>query len=143
MLYPTWFPTRPKSTVVRPVLEYASPVWVPHRQTDIKTLNQVQRRAARYVFNDYHTRTPGCVNDMIYELGLESLEDRHYVARHCLLNKIQHGLVDTDSAAYLKPSDSRKRNHTAFFSKSAPTARFTSTSSFQGPSGNGTCYYPQ
>ena len=49
------------TSVVRPVLEYASPMWDPYRQADIKALEQVQRREARYVYNDYTSRTPGCV----------------------------------------------------------------------------------
>ena len=72
------------TTVVRTVLEYASPVWDPHRQTTIKTLDQVQRRAAGCLFN--MNITPGCITDTIHEVGWESLEDRRYMARHCLLN---------------------------------------------------------
>ena len=60
------------TSVVRPVLEYASPVWNPYRQADIKAPEQVQRRAARYVYNDYTSRTQGCVIDMVNELGWES-----------------------------------------------------------------------
>ena len=48
-------------------------------------------------------------------MNLGGLKDMRYVAKHCLLYKIQHCLVDIDSAAYLKPSDSRTRNQTAFF----------------------------
>ncbi|MEW8547040.1 MAG: reverse transcriptase domain-containing protein, partial [Candidatus Thiodiazotropha sp.] len=103
------------TTVVRPVLEYASPVWDPHRQADIKVLDQVQRRAARYVCNDYSSRSPGCVTDMIHELGWESLEERRRMARLSLLYKIHHGLVDMDQQAYLRPGDSRTRGHKGFF----------------------------
>ena len=35
--------------VVRPILEYASPVWYLHSSGDIKQLESVQRRAARWV----------------------------------------------------------------------------------------------
>ena len=75
------------TTVVRPVMEYAAP----YRQADIKALEEVQRRAARYVFNDYTTRTPGCVTDMVKDLEWESLHDRQQISRLCLLYKIQHG----------------------------------------------------
>ena len=81
--------------MVRPVLEYASTVWDPHRQGNIKGLDQVQRRAARYVCNDYTSRNPGCVTTMIKDIGWESLQDRRCIAR--LLYKMQHGLVDVDS----------------------------------------------
>ena len=56
------------TSVVRPVLEYAAPMWDPYRQADIKALEQVQRRAARYVYNDYTSRTSGCVTEMVNEL---------------------------------------------------------------------------
>ena len=103
------------TSVVRPVLEYASPVWDPYHEADIKALEQVQRRAARYVYNDYTSRTPGCVTDMVNELGWESLQDRRQISRLCLLYKSHHGLVDIDKTAYLKPGDSRTRSHTGFY----------------------------
>ena len=43
---------------VRPTLEYCSSVWDPHTKTNIDRLEQVQRRAARLVTNNFsrHTR---------------------------------------------------------------------------------------
>ena len=38
------------TTIVRPAVEYASTDWDPHRQKHIKAVEQVQRRAARYVW---------------------------------------------------------------------------------------------
>ena len=76
------------STMVRPVLEYSATVWDPHLQKDIKSLEQVQRRAARYVYNDYTSRTPGCVKAMVKDIGWESLQDRRYTARLSLLYKM-------------------------------------------------------
>ena len=103
------------STMVRPVLDYASSVWDLHLQSDIKTLEQVQRRAARYVCNDYTTHTPGCVTAMVEDIGWENLQDRRYTARLSLLYKIQHGLVDIKSSQYLRPSDSRTRGQRGLF----------------------------
>ena len=88
------------TSVVRPVLEYAAPVWDPYRQADIKALEQVKGRAARYVYNDYTSRTPGCVTEMVNELGWESLQDRRQISRLSLLYKAHHGLVDLDKATY-------------------------------------------
>ena len=36
--------------LVRPLVEYASPVWDPYHQTEIDWIEMVQRRAARYVW---------------------------------------------------------------------------------------------
>ena len=65
--------------------------------------------------NDYTSRTPGCVTDMVNELGWESLQDRRQISRLCLLYKAHNGLVDIDKTAYSKPDDSRTRSHTGFY----------------------------
>ena len=48
------------TTLVRPVLEYASPVWDPHQITTTRDIEQVQRRAARFAYNCYQDNSPGC-----------------------------------------------------------------------------------
>ena len=101
--------------MVRPILEYSSPVWDPYQQTDIKALEQVQRRAARYVFNDYSTRTPGCVTKMLDDLEWEPLEVRRRHDRLSMLYRMQHNLVDIADNRYLSSSDSRTRGTVKFF----------------------------
>ena len=44
------------TAMVRPSLEYASTVWDTPNQAHIKQLESVQRIAARYVYNDNHSR---------------------------------------------------------------------------------------
>ena len=95
--------------MVRPTLEYATSVWDPHLQKDIKALEQVQRRAARYVLNDYSTRTPGCVSNMVNQLQWDSLETRRRSDRLKMLYKIQHGLVDIQPDSYIQQGDRRTR----------------------------------
>ena len=41
------------NTFVRPILEYASTVWSPYHEQNIYKLEMVQRRAARFVLNNY------------------------------------------------------------------------------------------
>ena len=72
------------------MLEYASPVWDPHQQANIKALDQVQRPAARYVFNDYLTRTPGCITKMLNDLEWEPLEVRRRHDRLSMLYGMHH-----------------------------------------------------
>ena len=43
------------TTMTRPTLEYASTVWDPHSSAETHKLEQVQRRAARFVHNNYYT----------------------------------------------------------------------------------------
>ena len=64
------------------------------QKEDAKILEQVQRIAARYVYNDY--------TDLVVMVK-ESIEDGPYVARLCILYKMQHKLVNID------PSGSRTR----------------------------------
>ena len=47
-------------SLVRPILEYASPVWCPYLAKDIHALESVQRRASRLALNQ-------CKGDMPYE----------------------------------------------------------------------------
>ena len=44
-------------TLVRPSMEYAAAVWDPYHHNDILQLEKVQRRAARWVLNDYNIDT--------------------------------------------------------------------------------------
>ena len=103
------------TSVVRPVLEYAAPVWDPYRQADIKALEQVQHRAARYVYNDYTPQTPGCVTEMVNKHGWESLQDRRQISRLSLINKAHHDSVDMAEATCLKPGDRCTKTHTGFY----------------------------
>jgi hypothetical protein len=52
------------------VIEYASTVWDPTTQSSINSLELIQRMAARFVNNDYKTRTPGCVTKMLDDLAV-------------------------------------------------------------------------
>jgi hypothetical protein len=49
-------------------MEYASSVWDPTNRKKIGNLEKVQKRAARFVFNNYTDRTPGCVTKMVESL---------------------------------------------------------------------------
>ena len=94
--------------MVRPRLEYSSKVWDPQLTSDDHTLEQVQRRAARFVHRNYTQRTPGYVTNMVHSLGCESLQQRRYTDRLLMLFKIQHRLVDI-STEFVQPGDSRTR----------------------------------
>jgi hypothetical protein len=78
-------------TLVRPLVEYASPVWDPHHQTDIRKLECKQRRAARFVLSSQHNVSS--VTAMIQRIGWRSLEDRRRDARLTMLYKIDRKLV--------------------------------------------------
>ena len=74
-------------SLVRPSLEYACSVWDPYTTENITQLEQVQRRAAKYVTNRYHNTFS--VGNMIGHLNWQSLADPRLV----MLYKISHELA--------------------------------------------------
>ena len=73
---------------VRPHLEYAAPVWNPHKTADIKIIETIQRRATKLVPAiknlDYHER--------LNVLGLTTLEERRMRGDLISYYKISNGL---------------------------------------------------
>ena len=75
-------------TLVRPSMEYAAAVWDPYHHNDILQLEKVQRRAARWVLNDYNRYSS--VTAMLQQLSWPSLESRRKIFRLQTLFKIIH-----------------------------------------------------
>ena len=97
------------TTLVRPTLEYASAVWDPYKQNDAQLLENVQRRAARYVNNNYTDRSPGSITTMLENLKWTSLEHRRRQIRLGMLYKIKKGLVDINPGNVFHHADRRTR----------------------------------
>ena len=98
-------------TMVRPILDYASTVWDPAEGNtgDAGLLERVQRRAARFVFNNYSDRNPGCVTNMLNKLDWESLSNRRANSRLIMLYRFLNSNELKDSIHFLKKSDTRTR----------------------------------
>ena len=60
------------TSLVSPTVEFSSPVLDPYKQNQIHQIEQVQRKAARYVFNEYNDRSPGAVTGMLNKLKWEN-----------------------------------------------------------------------
>ena len=110
--------TQAYTSLVRPLVEYASPVWDPYTQETIDQVESVQRRAARYVTNKYDWKKSA--SDLIETLRWQSLEQRRQDARLTLLYKIANGLVHIEKDNRLIPP--------------RRTSRHTHGNSFQTPS---------
>ena len=78
-------------TLVRPLLEYSSSVWDPYTVSLSNKVDKIQRRAARFVYNDYSPHSS--VTEMLKDLGWESLEDRRTVNRLAIFHKARLGLL--------------------------------------------------
>ena len=99
-------------TFVRPMLENASTSWAPFNDKDSGKIDKVQRRAARFVMNDY--RRTSSVTEMLTNLDWDTLQERRDLARlsHVsMMYRIVHGLVDIPAELYLTPSTSNHRFH--------------------------------
>ena len=85
--------------IVRPTLEYCSTVWDPHSQQQSRSIEKVQRRAARWVTGRYHNTSS--VTDMTNDLGWRDLAQRRADSRLTMLYKITRGLVDIPIGCYV------------------------------------------
>ena len=75
-------------SLVRPHLEYASPVWNPHMHKDIKLLENVEKFAIRMI-----TKRWDCgYQELLDMVALPSLETRRLQSSLCMLYKIVHNL---------------------------------------------------
>ena len=94
------------STLVRPQVEYASPVWSPYTQIYmyVHKLEMVQRRAICWVSNNYSSYA-SVTTQMQNNLGWHTLEDRRADAPLILFNKIVYGLVAVPLPAFHNLTD--------------------------------------
>ena len=95
-------------SMVRLIFEYGSTVWDPHCNGLNDELENLQKRAARFVTRDYSNRT-GSMTDILEELKRETLQKRRKDNRLILLYKGLKGKarIHTDG---LIPKNRRCRN---------------------------------
>ncbi|KAL8604766.1 hypothetical protein ACOMHN_017731 [Nucella lapillus] len=114
------------TTMVRPVLEYASAVWDPPLQIDINKLERVQRRAARYATNTYMEQAPGTVTRLLQDLRWDTLENRRSSTRLQMLYKINNKLVDLNKSHFYRQADGRTRGNRIYQERVNHPAHFNS-----------------
>ena len=97
--------------LVQSKLKYAACVWNPHLAKDVKKIEAVQRRSARFVTRNYNWDQS--VTELIKELGWESLETRRTNASLTMLYKIVNNEVAIKINEHLERSTSltRKKKH--------------------------------
>ena len=96
-------------TLVRPLVEYSTSVWSPNTDKYIGKIEMVQRKAARWTLDNFHTQAS--VTEMLTQLGWRSLEQRRNDSRLCLFYKIIHGLVAIDLPSYVEhPARTSRKN---------------------------------
>ncbi len=73
-------------TLVRPHMEYASVAWDPHYFKDVKKLEGIQRKVARFIIGN-RERTEGTVTRILADLEWPPLALRYKVQRLNILHK--------------------------------------------------------
>ena len=95
-------------TLVRPQLEYASTVWYPHHDKDIKKVEAVQRRAARWAIRDY--KYTSSVTAMLKDLNWRPLDQRRIDSRLLMMYKVTYDLVAIPAPEYLVRNTRQSRH---------------------------------
>ena len=96
-------------TMVRPQVEYASSVWDPHTQRNINRVEQVQRRAARFVTNNYSSTSS--VTAMLDRLEWETLRQRRIKTRAAMMYRVFHCLVAIPLPSQFSQTGAATRGH--------------------------------
>lgn len=91
-------------TLVRPKLEYCASVWDPYQQQDVDTLERINRRAARVVYNKTWRDRDVSPTALLEDLGWGQLSDRRRQQRLSLMYRITHGLVAVPPTRLVKPT---------------------------------------
>ncbi len=95
---------------MRPHLEHCSTVWDPYTKANIKKLEMVQRRAARYILNRF--RNISSVGEMLTHLNWTSLVTHRHHAKLTMMYKMINGLAAVYYQQYIIPVE-RKSRHMA------------------------------
>jgi len=77
--------------MVRPIVEYAATIWDPHTFCNIGKIESVQRRGARFCFNDFFRFSS--VTEMLSSLNLPSLQSKRTQTKSIALYKMINGLL--------------------------------------------------
>lgn len=97
------------NTLIRTKLEYACTVWDPFTKKDIKILEDVQKQAARFIFNRYHPHDSPAA--LIQSNNIISLESRRKLARLKFLYQLWFKKLRLESSSFLHPSSTRRTRH--------------------------------
>ena len=106
-------------SLVRPSLEYSSAVWDPYTAEKIYQLEAVQRRAIRFVKNNYDNRAS--VTEMLKNSNWSSLQQRRKIARLSTFQKAYQGYLSIPIRTLLRPvtRNTRRSHNKAFIELSA------------------------
>ena len=97
-------------TLVRPVLEYASSVWDPSTKENIKKLEQIQKRAVRFITGEYSKLTR--VTPLVKSLNLETLEERRQKGKVLIIYKALNDNLEIKHNSLISSSERHRSKNT-------------------------------
>ena len=101
--------------LVRPILEYASPVWCVHSSKDISQLESIQRRAARWVcgsrWNSATRNWTKSSDSCLHQLKWPTLHSRRSFSSISLAHDILHNRISIPFNKYFQFSFTNTRSH--------------------------------
>ena len=109
--------------LVRPIMEYASVIWDPSTDKNIRKLEMVQRRAARMVFSEFRSTssvTPTC---MLQQLQWSTLQERRSKTNVVMMYRIVYHLGNI-SSCHLAPTISVRGHNMKFLVPYARTSTY-------------------
>ena len=95
--------------LVHPLLNYGSSIWDPHTQTNIHKIEQVNKRAARFITGNY-TFEHGQTDRNLSFLKWPSLQDQRKHHKATLLYKIKNSIINAPTAD-LQPNPRKPHNY--------------------------------
>ena len=98
------------TAMVRPHLEYASGAWSPHLKKDINRLENIQRKASRFV-KSCNSRDPGTVTGLLADLGWNSLKQRRTKHDLTLFYQAVNGHIEIPLPPYVIPVKRNNKSH--------------------------------
>ena len=97
------------SSLMCPMLEYASSVWDPHLLKHIYLIDQVERRAAHGVLHNYSWYSS--VTSMQQELNWPTLQQRHQRNRLVLFHKTMQNMIALQVPSHFNSTHGSTRHH--------------------------------
>ena len=95
--------------MVRPIIEFASPVWDPYTALHVNKIESIQRSAVRFCFNNYSWENS--VTTMLNKLDLVLLKDKRFRSKSIMMYKILNNLIDIPSCYFIPSHHPLRRGY--------------------------------
>ncbi len=99
--------------LVRPKLEYASPIWNPHTSSQIIHLERIQQYAARFVANDHRRTTSPATIVLTVTLNWQTIKRRRIIKQAMTFYTILNNIIKINPPTGLLTRSHNRHHYTA------------------------------